>query len=700
MSDPTATRPAPHRARWPWVLAAVVVAILVASAWLDIARTSNDFEPEGVLYYGAIAAFGAVGALICSRIPRQMIGRLFLMLAVGGAILTMSELWIIARPELPGREWSGLLNHLSIPISLGPLAFILLRFPDGELASTRWRWVERLAVVALFMLEVGALFSPTFTEYEGLRNPLGISAAGSFLDAVAVIGWLSYIPTVVAAGISQVFRFRRSRGEERERLKWFAFGGLLIAIGWILIMFSFDDTQTDVLSRSLTVPYLIGFLAFPILCGVAILRYRLFDIDVAIRRTVVFGALAAFITGVYVAIVVGLGALIGSGEEPTAVLEIAATVVVGLAFQPVRERVTRFANRLVYGERATPYEVMAALSRRVAETVSVAETLPEMARTSASGIGATAARVRLALPRGGRTVWWPDEGDRPVTEPDIAVAVHHGGEDIGEIAVWKPKGEPVTPGERALLEDLASQAGLTLHNVRLTEELAARAVDLAAQSEELRRSRERLVTARDVQRRRLERDIRDGPQRSLLGIAGALREVTVVLDRDPDEAVAVLDELGERAGSTLEGLRDIARGIFPPLLADKGIVAALEAHIRKVGANATIEAPEAFASARFDPEIETTVYFCCLQAIQNVMRHSGNALSVVRLEVDGGDLSFVVEDGGPGFDPASVPHGMGLQIMEDRVAALAGELFVTSAPGRGTRIAGRVPARALTGTQT
>ena len=422
---------------------------------------------------------------------------------------------------------------------------------------------------------------------------------------------------------------------------------------------------------------------------------RRFDTDLAIRRTVVFGALAAFITGVYVAIVVGLGALIGSGDEPNVALEIAATVVVGLAFQPVRERVTRSANRLVYGERATPYEVMAALSRRVAETVSVAETLPEMARTSASGIGATAARVRLVLPRGDRTVWWPDEAERPTAEPDVAVAVTHAGEVIGEIAAWKLRGEPVTPGERALLEDLASQAGLTLHNVRLTEELAMRAADLAVQSEELRRSRERLVTARDVQRRRLERDIRDGPQRSLLGIAGSLRAVTDVLERDPDAAVAALDELGERAGSTLEGLRDLARGIFPPLLADQGIVAALEAHIRKVAANATVEPSSDLRGARFDPEVETTVYFCCLQAIQNAIRHGGNAPMTIRLEADEDRLGFAIEDRGLGFDTASVPHGMGLQIMEDRVAALGGELEISSSPGSGTRVAGRVPARRL-----
>jgi signal transduction histidine kinase len=222
-----------------------------------------------------------------------------------------------------------------------------------------------------------------------------------------------------------------------------------------------------------------------------------------------------------------------------------------------------------------------------------------------------------------------------------------------------------------------------LHNVRLTEELAIRVRELDEQAAALRLSRERLVTARDAQRRALQRDIEAGAEHELLDIGRRLSEV-----RQPDD----LDALVERANATLDELRDLARGIFPPLLADAGIVPALEAHVRKVGARASIEAPAAFSERRFDGDVEACVYFCCLQAIQNVLRHAGNAPTTVRFDVDADDLAFEIADGGPGFDVATQRRGMGLQIIQDRLDALEGSLVVTSSPS-GTRVIGRVPIR-------
>jgi signal transduction histidine kinase len=677
--------------RWPWVVAALSISMALIGVWLFATRSADPFDIEVIVYVAAIAAFSVVGALIVSRIRGHLIGSLFLVIGFGSGLTLMTDLWVLADPPLPARGWLALLNHAAIPMSIGALPFVLLRFPDGKIASPRWRWIERFAIAATVSLTIGALLVPTFPEYR-VDNPIGIGGAEAW-DAIAGIAWLLFLPTVVLAGASQVFRFRASGGEQRERLKWFALGGLLLALGWVAFVFAFDGDDSDLGSRLLRIPFYVGLTAFPILCGIAILRYRLFDIDVAIRRTVVFGALAAFIAAVYIAIVVGLGAAIGARDEQNMPLQIAATAIVALAFEPVHVRVTRWANRLVYGERATPYEVMAAVSRRVAETVSVVDLLPDMARAAASGIAASVGRVRLKLPHGERVVWWPDSASED-REPGFVTVVRYAGAEIGDIAVWKPAGETVTPGERALLEDLGAQAGLALHNVRLTEELAIRTEDLAVQNEELRRSRERLVTARDVQRRRLEQDIREGPQRHLLAIAGAVGEATSRLENDPDGAVATLDELGDRATSTLEGLRDLARGIFPPLLADEGIVAALEAHIRKVGASAELEVDPSVRNARFDPEIEATGYFFCLQAMQNVIRHADNAMCTVSILRDGDALAFRVSDEGPGFDPAVVPRGMGMQIMEDRVEALGGTFAVRAASGVGTTVEGEIPLRA------
>jgi signal transduction histidine kinase len=327
-------------------------------------------------------------------------------------------------------------------------------------------------------------------------------------------------------------------------------------------------------------------------------------------------------------------------------------------------------------------------------TIDVGQSLPSIAQAAALGVGGSAATVRLLLPGGrDRVETWP-AGSRPSTSPTRAVEVRYQGDPIGEISVTKDPGDPFRPAEESLLLDLASQAGLALHNVRLTDELAGRVEELAAQAVELQRSRERLVTARDAQRRGLERDITDGPVRQLAEMGTELDQTSRFTVQDRAAAAERLESLGLHVNRTLDELRDLARGIFPPLLADKGIVPALEAHIRKVGVRARVEAAPGFSDLRFETEAETCVYFCCLQALQNVQRHANNALCVVGLSHNGGELTFEVLDEGPGYDVATTPRGLGLQIAQDRVDALEGILEVHSAPGR-TAVTGRLPTRAL-----
>jgi signal transduction histidine kinase len=409
---------------------------------------------------------------------------------------------------------------------------------------------------------------------------------------------------------------------------------------------------------------------------------------VVVSKTIVFGALAAFISLVYVAVVVGLGTIWGGAHDPT--LSIAATIAIALLFAPVRARVRRFANRLVYGERATPYEVMAGFSKRVAGTLSVEEVLPGMAEAAATGVGASVAQVRVLATEGERVIRWPSGAEAP-SSWDRSHEIRHQGEPVGGIDVAKEANDPLTAAETRLLEDLASQAGLALHNVRLTDELALRTAEVAEQTERLAASRQRLVAARDEQRRRLEREISEGPAARLRDIGHDLERARGLADQDPAQAAELLDRLGERANATLEALRDLARGIFPPLLVDKGVVAALEAHVRKVGADARVVASASFAEQRFDADVEACLYFCCLQAIQNVLRHAGNAPTTVRLDVSEDGVTFEVADEGPGFDPHTTPEGAGRAIIRDRVEALGGVLDVRTRRGRGTVVAGRLP---------
>ena len=682
----------------------------VAAGWNGSSATSN------LVIGTAFLLFPVVGAIVASRRPENWLGRLLVLigldLALGQLVATYEVAGIVLFPgALPGARVAAAFDSASwVPMIVLMGVYVLLLFPDGHLPSPRWRpvaWIVGVGSTIVFVITLIAPGKLTGGQFPDVVNPLGVQVLKPVLAWLQIL--IMIVPAgIIAAAISVIGRFRRSRGAERLQMKWLVTAGGIAAalftftIAWSILIGVLTAATDSSLPAGLIILQNVTILSFallPIAIGFAVLRYKLYEIDAIINKAVVYGLLATFITAVYVAIVVGLGQLLGRQDNPA--LSIAATGTIAVAFQPVRERVRRFANRLVYGKRATPYEVMAGFSRRMAETPSLAEVLPTMASTAARGVGAERSRVRVLLPGGAqRVTTWP--ADTTDDRFDRVIDVTHEGEVIGDIAIAKPSGEPLTPGENVLLADLASQAGLAMHNTRLAASLEIQLAELDQRSQQLSLSRQRLVTARDAQRRGLERDIREGPQRQLLAIGQQLATVSAAVTTDQATAVTALDQLGLDATATLEGLRDLARGIFPPLLADQGVVAALDAHTRKVGAHAIIEATPAFTAQRFDVDVEACIYFCCLQAIQNVVRHAGNAAAVVSLDVDpqgangqgprAREISFEVRDQGPGFDVATTPPGMGMQIMQDRVDALAGELTVTSGPGRGTSVQGRLPA--------
>jgi signal transduction histidine kinase len=643
----------------------------------------------------AFSAFPTVGAVVASRRPRNPIGWLFLgigvLAAAGAASETYADMALPrpGSPPMPAVLAAWIQAWYWYPLLAMATVFPLLLFPAG-LPSRRWRPVLWLAVLSVLATAAAAALQPTLSGGgRTIPNPFGVRWTGArdveetaFFQAFSLV----FGGTLMAAAASLVVRFRRARGDERLQLKWFAFAAGVLATSIILA------TAVPAVDRSAAGGLMTGFALalIPIACGIAILRHRLYDIDLVLNRAVVFGALAAFIGAVYVAIVVGLASLVGRVGEPSVPLQIAATAVVAVAFQPVRERVQRLANRLVYGERATPYEVMAGLAHRMADTLSVDETLPAMAEVAARGVGATWGRVGIRLRDGGeRAASWPPGAPEPPAS--ITLPVMHRGEPVGGIAVAKAPGDPLTPAERRLLEDLASQAGLALRNAGLAAELEARLGELTAQAEELRRSRERLVTARDEERRRLEREVREGPERRLLTMGADVDRAARLATTDPGAADAVLHDLGALANTTLEELRDLARGIYPPLLAEEGLLAALRAHVRKAGIAAEISADGALAAARLAPEVEAGIYFCLVHALRNVQRDAPGAPVSVRISREGDGVGFEVVDRGPGFDPAATWAGQGLQVMRDRVEALGGRLDVSSAPGRGTEVRGGIP---------
>jgi signal transduction histidine kinase len=684
-----------------WLAAGALSLAGILIAVVGVRLTSTPIA-LALLTLAFVAVFGTVGALVASRKPDNSIGWLFLAVTFLFSLGAPFD-GIAARARATGEstsslarvsDWSG--TWTWIPAVVIPITLLFLLFPSGRPLSPRWRLGVWAAVIGTILFAVSSAFAPArYTPGSAAfltHNPYGVHFFGTTLgQTIGLIGLVGILVGIVGGVASLVIRSRRSTGEERQQLRLFtATSAISITIILTASVVGAALPENVAVSNALIAATLIAITLIPISVGVAILRYRLYDIDVVINRTVVFGALAAFITLAYVGIVVGIGSAIGEGSSIG--LSIAATALVALAFHPVQLGVQRFANRLVYGERATPYQVMTEFVHRLGGTLSVDDALPRLAETAALGIGATASRVRLILPnREVRTVRWPDGSDEIV--PTREVPVLHRGEEIGQIAVTKPAGQPITPAEGRLLEDLASQAGIALRNVRLRLELERRLAEIAERSDQLKVSRQRLVTARDAQRRQLERDIREGAQGQLLDIGSKLGAAAACVGEDPDTAIALLDGLGEEANVALEGLRDLARGIFPPLLAEEGVRAALEAHLRKNGVRATLDVSPELSGARFDSDTEAAIYFCCVQAIQNVARHAGHATSVVHLARSDGSIEFSVTDDGVGFDLSSTPRGMGLQIMLDRVEALGGTLEVESAPGRGTRVTGRVPVR-------
>jgi signal transduction histidine kinase len=488
---------------------------------------------------------------------------------------------------------------------------------------------------------------------------------------VSHLALLGLVGATLLSAVGLVLRFRRAHGDERQQLKWV----VSAVVVWVL-------TLIAVVLAPLTwqpfreFAYVLALGGFVASFGLAILKYRLYDIDVVIGRTLVYGLLAASIGLVYVGVVAGLGAVIGTRGEPNLALSLVATAVVAVLFQPLRERLHRLASRLVYGQRATPYGVLAGFSRRIGGALSLDEVLPRVAEAVAHGVGAARSRVRVYVPGGvDHSVAWPAEAIDVALEQTALVL--HRGEAVGEISVSKLPGEPLTLSERMLLDDLATQAGPAFSNVRLTEELRA--------------SRQRIVAAQDAERRRIERDLHDGAQQHLVAISVNLRVVQELIDGDIAAARELLVEVQGQATEALATMRDLARGIYPPALADRGIAAALEAHLAKSRLRSRLEVSPAVDGLRFTPAVEAAVYFWVLEALQNCSKHAPDASVGVHLQLESDVLTFGVTDDGQGFDRSRTNGGTGLQGMADRISAVGGSLRVNSVPGRGTSIVGTLP---------
>jgi signal transduction histidine kinase len=681
-----------------WLVTLALVAGGLVLTVLNRATVNNEVLALYLIFWPSALAFASVGALVARRHPRNAVGWLFGVVGFGWAFLAFGDEYAVrAFATVPGSlplagwigyasGWVPLLTYASIPL-------VFLLFPNGRPRSRRWGLIVRLLIILITVVAVAILFHPGSTGgnndrfvHEGfrVRNPLGVGSLRGVLSVVAEVCGVAILALSFASIGALYLRLRQARGEERQQLRWLAYVGVATAAWFPLLPLALAFGEESLFGPLFW--YGIGIilgLGIPVASGVAILRYRLYDLDIVVKKTVVFGALLAFGGLVYLAVVVGIGTAVG--ERGDSALTLAAAAIVAFAFQPLRTRALRFADRLVYGRRATPYEVLAEFSDRMTAAYSIEAVLPRMAETVAEATGATHSEVWLRV--GGelrREASWPEVEDTraPVgigeldrIPGDGRFPVTHRDELLGALAVTTPPSEPLTPSQEKLLRDLASQAGLVLRNVRLVEEVRA--------------SRQRLVAAQDERAKALERNLHDGAQQQLVALAVKLRLARASAQKEGAGSTAdLLDGLARDANDALENLRDLARGIYPPLLADKGLPTALEAQARRGPVPVEIQTD---GVRRYPQEVESAAYFCVLEALNNVAKYAGASRAAIRLFEREARLTFEVADDGSGFDVEATSYGTGLQGMADRLDAIGGELQVRSTPGSGTTITGGIP---------
>jgi signal transduction histidine kinase len=671
-------------------LAGVVLTVM-ASGHLATSDTVANLSsaPSAVLY----ATLGAVVV----RCAGNVIGWFLLGIGADLAISTCASAYAvlgITHPgTLPAPELVGLLAEWSFVPLVSAIVFMLLLFPSGTLPSPRWRPFAALALLATALAMAGFVVHPRLVALPApngvslaVANPLRIKSLGPVLSTAlpGTLKSLGVVDAVLLAGafVALAVRYRSGGREVRQQIKWITLAAVAFVVcqaAALLGTAATGTTSNPVTTAAFAATPVIALYGIPALITVAILKHGLYEIDVIINRTIRYGLLSAALTAIYAGIVVGIGTLAGYAGGP--LLTAAAALAIAVLFQPLRHRAQLVANRIVYGQRATPYQVLA-----------------DFAEDMAGQLDADAGAVRVQVwvrvgPQLRPRVTWP-HGSAPAaavaltgsdTLPELgatrAIAVRHTDELLGAITIEKPKTEPVSAAEDKLLTHLASQAGLVLRNVRLTAELRATIDDLRA-------SRRRLVRAQDTERQRIERNLHDGAQQQLVALMIQLAVLDDAAD-DPAEVRQLTGGFRDGLHAALDDLRALARGIYPPLLADQGLGAAVRAQAGRVPLPVLVEAD---GIGRYRRDAEATAYFCILEALQNVAKYARASSAKVALSCPDGHLEFTVTDDGDGFDTAQPAPGTGLQGMADRLAAAGGTLCIRSAPGLGTTISGRLPA--------
>jgi signal transduction histidine kinase len=671
-------------AQFLWAFSVGLVAI--SAVLLALNRGVEDpVAPYWINLVVSALALSTVGALVASRRPENPIGWLLLssgllyavMVSVGeyGAYALLTE-----RGALPGGVLAAWLGSWLYVLGGNLVLYSFLFFPDGRLPSPRWHVVAWLVALAMCLDTVVLALTPgTLYGYPGVGNPFGIEAFAGLTGPIGVVVGVLALAAILAPVIALIVRFRRARGDERQQIKWVAYAVavLVTVIVAVNLWPALDPSLVGV------VMFLVGFLAIPAAIGVAIFKYRLYDIDLVINRTLVYGALTACIVGIYVLVVGYLGALFRTGGSLA--ISLIATGIVAVLFAPLRDRLQRGVNRLMYGERDEPYSVISRLGERLEATLAPDAALPAIVETVREALKLPYAAI--ALPRDGGFEVAAASGESPAasrgqssTDP-LVLPLHYGGEAVGQLLLApRGPGEGFSADDRRLLDGLARHAGVAVHGVRVMADL--------------RRSRESLVLTREEERRRLRRDLHDelAPTLAALGLTAAT--VGELIPTDPKEAAAANERLRTAIRTTVGDVRRLVYDLRPPALDELGLVEAIKERATRFGTGdgdfrATVEAPERLPN--LPAAVEVAAYRITQEALTNVARHARASVCTVRLACyDSRAFTIEVTDNGVGL-PERPQVGVGLSSMRERAAELGGTCEITSTPPSGTRVFARLP---------
>ncbi|HET8915704.1 MAG TPA: sensor histidine kinase, partial [Propionibacteriaceae bacterium] len=565
------------------------------------------------------------------------------------------------------------------------LALLIGSYPDGfverawQRLTLRFTWVvllgPPLALLASPVVPVSPWLAVSFTT----PNPYAVSWLawlGELAHWLALNSWWAFV--VGAVVMCARYVEADAAGRARMRVLLVAVAGLtLYAIGLVAAALGGPEDSAVVIillyCGSLSAILLPGAIIY------GILRHRLFDLDLVVRKSVAYGAALLLIAAAYAVIAATPGLMLGN--RVSVALAVVVTIAAALAFQPLRRRLESAVSRRLFGDRVQQYKLLKDLGTAMEQTAELDELLPRLATAIRDGIGASWVQVRL---RDANVGWLAEPigvtGD--VTEDNAAgIDLVHAGEQVGRIDLG-PKPGGYAPADLELLTTVATQATTAVANVRL-------ATQLKEGLEELSTSRVRLIAAQDAERRRIERDLHDGIQQEVVALIAGLRLARNRLSRNqltPDELI----DLQDQAREMLRELRELAHGIHPPVLSDNGLVAALESRATRFPMSVQILADDELRAERFSEDVEGAAYFVACESLTNVAKHAGTDGARVRLSQPDSRLCLVVEDDGRGFEPNGARSG-GLANMRDRIAALQGQLTIESRLGAGTSVRAELP---------